>query len=328
MDRFDRIYQLDRVLRGRRTAIPRRDLQARLECSRATVQRAFDDLRELGAPVIYDREANGYRYAAEARGSYELPGLWFNAAEVHALLVLIELLDSAQPGFLSQALAPIRARIEDILRRHGPGRPEFARRIRILPQAQRTLNEDVFRGVASAVVQRKKLRVLYHGRARDATTERWLSPQRLVHYRANWYLDAWCHLRRALRSFSLDRLHVAEIGTAARNIPEEQLDAHYASSYGIFAGAAKHVAVLRFSAEAARWVADEQWHPRQSVEFDAEGRAILHIPYGDPRELLMDIRKHGPDVEVLGPPSLRQAVAESHAAAAALYQKPTGGITK
>src|SRR5438445_256723 len=72
---------------------------------------------------------------------------------------------------------------------------------------------------------------------RDEATQREVSPQRLVHYRNNWYLDGWCHLRNDLRSFSLDAIR--EVGAVAgkvKDVPDEELDATLAASYGIFSG--------------------------------------------------------------------------------------------
>jgi len=320
MDRFDRIYQLDRILRARRTPVSRAELEERLECSRATVQRAIDDVRNLlDAPLVYEREHNGYRYAADDRGAYELPGMWFNAGETQALLTLMELLDAAQPGLLAEALAPLRERLEQLARHRGAAGPELSRRIRIVASAPRVVDLDTFRRVAGAVLKRRRLKVLYQGRARDVTTERWLSPQRLTHYRSNWYLDAWCHSRRALRSFSLDRLHVVDTRPAAKEIGSGRLDAHFAAAYGIFAGPARHTAVLHFSSTAARWVADEQWHRDQRLEVRPDGSAELRVPYSDPRELLMDIRRYGPEVEVVSPRALRRLVAQSLREAAARY---------
>jgi predicted DNA-binding transcriptional regulator YafY len=120
----------------------------------------------------------------------------------------------------------------------------------------------------------------------------------LAHYRGNWYLDAWCHQRDALRSFAIDRIRNAQpLEDTARNIPEVDLDRHFADGYGIFAGVSQHVAVLRFSPERARWVAEECWHPEQKFQWLENGTYELRIPYADPRELVMDILRHVPDVE-------------------------------
>jgi predicted DNA-binding transcriptional regulator YafY len=309
MDLFDRIFQVHRILRAARGPVSRATLQERLECSRATVGRVIEEMRDfLGAPIEYDRGARGYRYAADD-GPYELPGLWFNASELHSLLAAHQLLASAQPGLLEGDLAPLLARIERILAARGLKRGETGRRVRILRMAARRLDPEPFRTVAGAVLARRRLRLVYHGRARDAVTDRIVSPQRLTHYRDNWYLDAWDHGRAALRSFSVDRVLKAQaLDTAAKDVPEGRLDGYFASSYGIFAGKARNTAVLRFGATSARWVADELWHPDQKGTLHDDGHYVLEVPYGDSRELVRDILQHGPEVTVVSPPALRDEV--------------------
>ncbi len=297
--------------------MPLVEIQAALECSDSTARRALRLLRDrLGAPVEYDRTRNGYYYDTANQGAFALPGLWFSAEEAHALLVSHQLLDNLQPGILTPHIAPLRTRLQALLTHRRYGNPDIAERIRILPMAGRPTEMKHFRQVASAVLARRQMSILYHGRERDQTTERRISPQRLVYYRSNWYLDAFCHLRNALRSFALDRLHPVEIlDDPARDIPAEQLDAHFTGGYGIFAGKPQQTAHLRFTPEAARWVADEQWHPQQQGTILPDGGYELHIPYSDPRELIMDILKYGPDVEVLGPEALRQTIREKLSAA-------------
>ncbi len=320
MDRFDRIYALHRLLNAASLPVSRRRIEEQLECSRATAKRIIEAMRLfLDAPIEYDKARNGYYYAPSER-KYELPGLWFNADELFALLTVQKLLHDLQPGLLDEHLGPLRRRIERILQAEHLGYSEVGHRVRILGMAKRKTDTIHFSTVATAVLRRKQLRIAYHGRAHPGTTERNLSPQRIVHYRDNWYLDAWCHLRRALRSFSLDRIRAARLEeTDAKEIPDADLDVHFAGSYGIFAGPPLHTAVLRFTAERARWVAGEEWHPKQQVELLLDGRYELSVPYGDPRELVMDILKYGPDVEVIAPDSLRAAVAERLRAAYQIY---------
>jgi predicted DNA-binding transcriptional regulator YafY len=93
-----------------------------------------------------------------------------------------------------------------------------------------------------------------------------------------WYLDAWCHRRRALRSFSVDRVRAAaELETPAHEVPRAELNEYIASAYGIFAGKATKTAVLRFSPKRARCTADERWHPEQSGQFLTDGAYELRI---------------------------------------------------
>ena len=124
-----------------------------------------------------------------------------------------------------------------------------------------------------------------------------------------------------MRSFSLDRIHIIYIGETAKDIADETLNAHFSDAYGIFAGKAKHNAVIRFTSQAARWVADEHWHSEQTTKLLPDGGWELAIPYSDPRELIMDIMKYGPDAEVIKPASLRKHVAEKTKLAAEKYNK-------
>jgi len=321
MNRIDRIYQLHRLLANRRTPISREAIEEKMECSRSTVTRVIQEMRlYFNAPIKYDFDRNGYHYKTGDNPEYELPGLWFSAEEIHALLTSHNLLTQVQPGLLDPYINPLIDRLNKILSgRHGSGE-DLARRIRIIQSAPRTVELELFRKVADAVLARKRLKVLYHGRERDETTERWLSPQRLVYYRDNWYLDAWCHLRRGLRSFSLDRMHVVYAGEKAREVAESALDDHFSSSYGIFAGRPAQTALIRFSAGAARWVADEHWHSGQQMQVLKDGRCEVSVPYSDHRELIMDILKFGADAEVLKPKALRDAVQRALAGALEHYR--------
>ncbi len=317
LERFHRYYRLHHLLSARRLPVSRAAIERELECSRATVNRIIDDLRGYGAPIEYLREQNGWRYTPGI--AFELPGIWFNASELHALLAAQKLLAEAEPGLLDETLQPLKRKIDQILQAEHLGGGEIARRVRILRMAGRGAG-PCFNAAATALVQRKRVRIEYHGRTRGEVTDREISPQRLIHYRDNWYLDAWCHMRKALRSFALERIRQAR--PSARNalsVPEAKLDEHFATAYGIFAGTPKQVAVLRFSAERARWVVDEQWHPRQAGRFLEDGRYELQVPYSDPRELMMDILKFGAGVEVVAPEELRVLVVKELAAASSQY---------
>lgn len=322
MDKYDRIFQLHRALAGRRTPVSTDDLLARLECSRATLYRIIAFLRDrLGAPIEHDADRAGFIYAPTIDGRpYELPGLWFSAAELQALVTFRQLLQNLDGGLLAEHLRPAEQRIEQLLK-HGRLRlDEAPRRIRLLGGVGRVPGA-AFDAVAAAVLQRRRLRFTYRGRARDAATRRDVCPQRLAHYRDNWYLDAFDHGRKALRTFAIDRIANPEpTGEAAKDIPDRDLDEHYASAFGIFAGKANKEALLRFSAGRARWVADERWHPQQTGQYIVDGRYELRVPYRDARELVMEILRHGPEVEVVSPASLREQVAGALEAALGRYR--------
>lgn len=212
MDRFDRIFEVHKILSNSRYPVTRKIIQDKLECSRATFARIIGDMRDfLGAPIEYDRTLNGYYYSNTGKRPYELPGLWFNASEIYALLTCQELLSKVQPGLLDSHIAPLKDRISEILESEHLAKGDIGKRIRILKMAFRKAPQEIFQIIANAALQRKRLNIAYHGCERDSLTNREVSPQRLAYYRDNWYLDAYRHLRNALRSFAVDRIQKAGV---------------------------------------------------------------------------------------------------------------------
>lgn len=324
MDKVDRVYALHRLFVSRRRPVPLATIMERLECSRATAYRLIAFLRDhLGAPIAADPDGRGFTYESEIDGvNYELPGLWFSAEEIHALAVLHQMLAMLGPGLLEEELAPLAKRLDRLLEDRRLNLAEIASRLRLLAMGSRKPG-SCFHAVATATLQRHSLRIVYRSRGKDETTDRIVSPQRIVHYRDNWYLDAWDELRTALRSFAIDRIQSAIVlADATIDRSAAELDEHFASAYGIFAGPATRNAVLRFSAERARWVSEERWHPRQEGRFLSDGRYELRLPYGNPRELLMDVLRHGEHVEVVGPSELRHEVVRVLKRALAGYVNP------
>ena len=320
MDRFDRIFELNRLLQASRRPVSRRRIEEALECSRATAKRIVEDMRlYLNAPIVYSREHNGYHYDQSEGAMYELPGLWFNASELHALLSVQQLLANVQPGLLDGHLGPLQKRIGQLLDLQHIGADEIPKRIHLLRAAGRPAGPH-FQAIAGAVARRRRLKLDYYSRGSDSNSARVVSPQGLTHYRDTWYLDAWCHLREGLRTFALDAVEGAEeLEDSAHEVAPETLRQHQGGAYGIFSGHAGATAVLRFTPERARWVAKEHWHENQQGEFLDDGSYRLTVPYGNPAELIMDILKYGPDVTVEDPPELRRQVADRLRRAASLY---------
>jgi len=326
MNGMERIYQIDQILSARHS-VTRKELQERLSVSWATLKRDIAYMRDrLNAPLIFDRNLGGYRFETTGKRigpQYELPGLWFTAEEIHALLTMQHLLSNLDTGgLLGPQIQPLLARLTGLLGTADNPAEEVQRRIRIQTVGAREFHLDHFQAVGSALLRRKRLVIRYHARGTDEVTEREVSPQRLNHYRDNWYLDAWCHLRDGLRAFSVDAIEHAEIlDTKARDVADKRLDEVLGSGYGVFSGDQIAWAVLRFTPERARWVASERWHRNQEGKFLDDGSYELRVPYADDRELIMDIMKYGSDCEVIEPEALKARVAAEFELGLARYRR-------
>ncbi len=311
MDRYERILALHRELKAARYPVSLQKLKDELGCSRATLYRDIAFLRDaLCAPIesvaVDGMGEHGFRYDENHAERFELPGLWLSSDELHALLAAHQMLDRTGQGVLSSALAPLKSRIDALLAQQAGGRRWPVERVRVIASGVRRRDEIAFRLVASGVLERRQVQFDYLARSTNEHSHRHVSPQRLTHYRDNWYLDAWDHDRQALRSFSVDRIqHARLLDEAARDHADAELDQHLAASYGIFSGAPKGIATIVFSAKAARWVADEHWHSKQEGRFLPDGRYELRLPYSHAKELLMDVLRYGADAVITEPPALR-----------------------
>jgi predicted DNA-binding transcriptional regulator YafY len=285
---------------------------ADLEVTRATVKRYLTYLKDtFGVPIHYDRSIRKYRADTQgAPAGSGLEGLWFTARELHALLTMEQLVRCIEPGVLKAQIEPIKERLTKILGANVQLLAEIEKRVRVLPMTARPLEPRVFQTCLTALVERKRVKIAYSARSTGETSRRVVSPQRLVYYRDNWYLDAWCHSKHSLRMFSLDAVNDATLQSeAARDMPEHYLQAVLESGYGIFSGRRTRTARLRFSAQQARYVCTETWHPKQRTSWDRHGNLLLQFPYSNYPELVMDLLRHIPEVEVLGPKSLRNLLA-------------------
>ncbi len=313
MSQTERIYQIDQMLHDYKV-VPFDQLQSTLGVSRATLKRDLEYMRSrLNAPIEWSRVEGGYRFAAPSKqvgSAYALPGLWFNEQEIYALLTMQHLLsDVGAGGILNEHIAPLMARLNAMLGAANDSVVAVRKKVLIASVGRRQLPIAHFQHIGKSLLQGKRIRITYAARSTDETTEREVSPLRLVHYRENWYLDAWCHMRNELRNFSLDRvLAVTQSGTAAKAVSQKLIEHAFGPGYGIFGQGKIQWAELRFTPYRARWVAGEQWHPDQVGYTEPNGCYRLRVPYTDHRELMMDILRFGADCEVLSPPDLRNCL--------------------
>lgn len=323
MSQLERLYRIEQMLLNAPT-VSFEHLQATLEVSRATLRRDLAYLRDrLNAPIEYDRFSGGYKLAAPRRSTrHQLPGLWFSDPEIRALLTMHHLLRELDTGgLLAPHVQPLLERINALMGTGHADAQQVTARVKLINASQhRHTDPATFEVVGNALMMRKRLHFHYEGRHRNTVTEREVSPQRLSYYRENWYLDAWCHAQQALRKFALDAMRDPVMSeTPAHDLPLEQVNQQLAEGYGVYFGGPTQTALLRFNASAARWIRHERWHPQQVMHEPGDGTLELSVPYSQPTELVMDILRHGENVEVLAPSALRQAVIERARALHALY---------
>lgn len=283
------------------------DLASEMGCAKRTVERTKDTLIDLfHAPLEYFPEQKGWAYNRNG-DSFELPGVWLTSSDLQSLAALLGLIKNISPGLLDEEFSLVESQINKFLQARGLSVQEITDKIRYLPQATRNFSHTNFLTAGEAILKGRRLSIRYKSYNGQAST-RELSPLTLVYYRENWFLDAWCHLRKAPRTFSLSRIEKCLLLEAlAEQINKEQVEQYFAASYGIFSGMPKHRAELKFTGHVAREISTQSWHPQQQGEWQGD-EYLLHIPYSDDRELIQEILRYTPHVCVEKPAALRKAV--------------------
>lgn len=322
MSDLERLHRIKYMIQARK-CVPIQDFLNELEISKATFKRDLEYLRDrMNASIVFDRSEGGYRFDKPNAGEkVELPGLWFSEKEATALVLMQHLLDNLdQGGLISSHIDPLVEIIDGILGQSEVSAKELRKRNKVFGMSARKNSLENFEEVGNALLKRQRIQLSYYSKGKDETTDREVSPQRLIFYRDNWYLDAYCHLRKGLRSFALDGVKNAELlNKKSEEISEKELQQNFAESYGIFSGKATQRAKLRFTPERARWVSGETWHGQQLSSYDKDGYYILEFDYNQDPELVMEILKHGSGVEVISPSALRKRIKDEATKTLALY---------
>ena len=140
MNRTERFYKIDQLLQGQRV-VSQAYLLTALEVSPATLKRDLAYMRErLNAPIVWDREARGYRlqrHAQQVGATYQLPGLWFSAPQLYALLAAHRIFTGLAPSALTEAVEPLREQICSLLAASGHAPQSIDQRVSLLSMAKR-----------------------------------------------------------------------------------------------------------------------------------------------------------------------------------------------
>lgn len=292
------------------------------EIATKTAQQNIEYFRDrLVAPLAYDFFKKGYHYTDP---TFQLPVSRISEEELLALLISQKLISDASAGSLGDELARVSKRLNSLLAANLPGRahPEEAFSFRwknINPS-----DPQVFKAVTSALLQGRKLTFNYHAPSVGEKSRRTVEAHHMVNYLGNWHLIAFCHLRGNWRDFLLGRMTECQVENAEFQIRDRgEWQPFLQNTFGIYQNRASFEVALRFTPERARWVKEEVWHEGQREDFELDGSLVRSVPVSHEAEIMMEILKHGSQVEVLEPGWLREKVAVEVENAARNYCRPT-----
>jgi len=293
-------------------------LAEHFEIASKSGQRSIEYFRDrLQAPLEYDSSRKGYYYADL---TFQLPVIRLSEAELLALLISRKLISEAAAGPLAEELGSVSKRLASLLAVNLPGRADPENAFSFRWKNVRPTDPQVFKTVTSALLQGKLLSFCYASPTATDCSTRTVEPHHLVNYMGSWHLFAYCHLRGDWRNFVLGRMMQCSIADETFEFRgTEEWQPFLNNTYGIFSQRECFDVVLKFTPQRSRLVRGEVWHEGQTEELLADGSLVITVPVPHEAEIIMEILRHGSQVEVLEPEWLREMVIAELQAAVKKY---------
>jgi predicted DNA-binding transcriptional regulator YafY len=261
MNRIDRLFAILLLLQSRRT-VRAREIAERFEITERTVYRDISALMQMGIP-IFSLPGVGYQLI---EGFY-LPPLVFTPEEASALFLGASMVIAS--GNFAQAA-------QKAMEKLGVALPERTRQTAqslaeiidfYLPRNSFHLETPYLVQLREAILRQRVIHIRYFSRTENTLTEREVDPYGLSASQAAWYFHGYCHLRKAIRSFRLDRVESLSV-----------LDKHFGmpSSIPAQAEAEPHTVRIKVDSTHARWVRERQHYGFTGEEVAPDGIVMTY----------------------------------------------------
>ncbi|MEK7476705.1 MAG: WYL domain-containing transcriptional regulator [Candidatus Coatesbacteria bacterium] len=331
-----RQWRIVRALEASPEGLGYRELGRILGAAQRTVYRDLGTLRSAGFPVARASAhgkpvwklapgSSSTQGSSSSPGTGAVPSLTFTRAELTALSLARQMLMAMPGGPFDAAARGAFHKIQAACDREGLRVLELAdkRLYADLRRARPYTDRDVwFRELLEAIHRSETVRLKYWTMERETETLREADPYGMVYHEGAFYLVAWCHWRRDVRTFLVDRIR-AVTGTGRFFTAPEGFSVreHFRDAWGLIKTRALERVRIRFARSAARIVAEGRWHASQRLEREADGSAVLEVRVAGWTELRRWVLSFGGDAEVLEPADLRASVAAEAARLGRRYAK-------
>jgi proteasome accessory factor B len=286
-------------------------LARELEVSSKSIHRDLEFMRDrLQLPLQYDNLHKGYYYTEEV-GNF--PTLQISEGELFALLVAEKALQQYRGTTfekpLLSAFKKMAAALPDTI---SLNLADWERTISFRTRAEPILNLEIFDILAKATAHRRQLQLTYRKPGRRETELRVVDPYHLANINGEWFLFAWCHLRRDIRTFVPARIQaIATTGKTFDRPQKFSLEKRLRDSFGVQSGQGSFDVVIRFNELVADYIREKKWHDSQQLKELKDGGLELRMKLSSLAEVERWVLGWAGNAKVIHPPELAEKVRQS-----------------
>jgi predicted DNA-binding transcriptional regulator YafY len=295
-----------------------RQLADEYEVSGKTIQRDLDYMRyQLDAPVAYSAEHRGYYYTEP---NYKLPAISIKESDLFAIYLAEKLLGQYEGTPLYNNLSSVFRKIEDSL----PDKISLDAggdhsRFTVFPSFNTILKPGIWETVTKAIRLLRKIEIQYQTPGAELTV-RELDPYHGVRFEGDWYVVAYCHLRKAIRTFSLARIASVKMTSGTFTIPSDfNFHKLVGSHFGVHWSNQEFDVKIHFAKSVTGYIKERKWHPTQKIYDNPDGSVVLSLTVNHLLELKRWILSWGSMAKVLEPASLVGEIQKTIAEMGTLY---------
>jgi proteasome accessory factor B len=282
-------------------------LAREIEVATKTIHRDLEFMRDrLNLPIEFDRAHNGFHYTGEV-GAF--PTMQITEGEIFALVVAEKALQQYRgTSFEKPLLSAIKKMEQALPDTISLNLADIEQTISFRTRAEPILNLEIFEVLAKAVAQRQQLELHYRKPGQPAE-QRLVDAYHLANINGEWYLFAYDHARKDLRTFVPARIQsVQPTGKTFERTQKFSLEKRLRDSFGVHAGAGKFEVVIRFAPRAADYIREKKWHASQSLRELKDGGVELKMDLSSLAEVERWVLSWAGEAKVLKPAELAESV--------------------
>ena len=283
-------------------------LAQKLEVCTKSVQRDVEFMRDrLGLPLAYDPAHRGYHYTEKVRA---FPTMQITEGELVALIIAEKALQQYRGTKFEKPLLSAIRKIEQALPDTiSMNLADIEQTISFRTRAEPIVNLKIFNVLAEATAHRQQLKLTYRKPGSSQAEPRLVDPCHLANINGEWYLFAWDHARKDIRTFVPARVQSAKLTGKTFTRPQNfSLEARLRDSFGVHSGDGQFAVILRFNARAADYVREKKWHASQELRELRGGGVELQLKLSGLAEIQRWVLSWGGDAVVVQPRELADSV--------------------
>lgn len=311
-DRTKKLHRLLSILRkidNRESCTPA-SLSQEFGTSVRNIHRDITDLNSAGFAIMFDKGHNTYCFADP---DFRLRDIDLNNNELLALLLGSKIAGNLGKPFedaYKSILKKVSGHTGDKTRKKMKDTESIPFFIDIEPVEGFDQIEGQYNVIKEAMDKKAEIEIVYKTmRSPQNETKRIIAPYGLFFHEGLWYVIGYCHLRREIRTFALDRIRSYRMTDRHYNIPPDfNMADYFKQGWHMIRYGEPVEVVLKFTSRYARWIKRRKWHPTQVIEEQQDGSLIFRATLQGTRELKWWTYHWIPYCHILAPPELREEV--------------------